>query len=237
MDIQRVLDAQSIAIVGASRDEKKRGFQAIKVKMGTSRDQDIERITKIRKAIGDELPIRIDANQGWDYKTAMHVLKALEPMGIEYCEQPVACWDYENMRRIRERTSIAIMADESLFDHHDAFKLASMACCDYFNIKLAKSGGIHTALKINSIAESSGIVCMVGCMTETRLALTAAAHMVSARLNIRYTDLDGHLFLKTDPVIGGARYDVGEITVPDAPGHGADLDPDFLKLCESTTVS
>lgn len=217
-------------------DYKTKGFKAIKVKLGTTSVEDIERIEKIRKAIGDSLPIRIDANQGWDYKTAVNTLQALEPMGIEYCEQPIASWDYENMRRIRQNTSIAIMADESLFDHHDAFKLASMGCCDYFNIKLAKSGGIHTALKINAIAESTGIHCMVGCMMESRLGLTAAAHLVSARPNIRYADLDGHFALKSDPVIGGAQYNVGEITLPDTPGHGADIDPDFLKYCESTMV-
>ncbi len=217
-------------------DYKNQGFQAIKVKLGTTTDQDIERIQKIREAIGDDLPIRIDANQGWDYKTAATVLKSLEPMGIEYCEQPVAFWDYENMRRIRQNTSIAIMADESLFDLHDAFKLASMGCCDYFNIKLAKAGGIHTALKINAIAEGSGIRCMVGCMMETRLGLTAAAHVVSARPNICYADLDGYLSLKGDPIIGGAQYNVGEITLPDTPGHGADVDANFLRDCECLTI-
>ncbi len=217
-------------------DYKKQGFKAIKAKLGTTKVQDVERIERIREAIGDDLPIRIDANQGWDYHTATATLRSLEPMGIEYCEQPIACWDYENMRRIRQSTAIAIMADESLFDHHDAFKLASMGCCDYFNIKLAKSGGIHTTLKINAIAEAAGIHCMVGCMTETRLALSAAAHVVSARPNIRYADLDGYLFLKEDPVIGGAEYHVGEIHLPDAPGHGADIDPDFLKRCECIAV-
>lgn len=215
---------------------KNRGFQAIKIKLGTTADQDIERIQKIRKAIGNDLPIRIDANQGWDYKTAVTVLRALEPMGIEYCEQPIAYWDYENMRRIRQNTAIALMADESLFDHHDAFMLASMGCCDYFNIKLAKAGGIHTALKINAIAEGAGIHCMVGCMIETRLGLTAAAHIVSARPNICYADLDGYMALKDDPIVGGARYDVGEITLPDTPGHGANVDPDFLKRCECITI-
>jgi L-alanine-DL-glutamate epimerase-like enolase superfamily enzyme len=215
---------------------KMMGFQAIKVKLGTTRTKDIQRIDKIRQSIGNNLPIRIDANQGWDYKTAVNILRALEPLGIEYCEQPIAYWDYTNMRRIREQTSIAIMADESLFNHHDAFKLATMGCCDYFNIKLAKSGGLHTALRINSIAEGAGIRCMVGCMTETRLGLTAAAHLVSARPNICYADLDGYLFLKTDPVIGGAVYNVGEITLPDTPGHGADIDPDFLKQCETITI-
>jgi L-alanine-DL-glutamate epimerase-like enolase superfamily enzyme len=215
---------------------KNQGFQAIKVKLGTTIDKDTMRIRKIREAIGPDLPIRIDANQGWDYYTAVHTLHALEPMGIEYCEQPIACWDYENMRRIRENTSIAVMADESLFDHHDAFKLASMGCCDYFNIKLSKSGGINTALKINAIGESAGIPCMVGCMTETRLGLTAAAHIVSALPNIKFADLDGYLMLKDDPIIEGCRYNVGEINLPDIPGHGADIDPDFLKLCENTQI-
>jgi len=217
-------------------DYKNQGFRAIKVKLGTAADQDIERIQKIREAIGDGLPIRIDANQGWDYKTAVTVLKALEPLGIEYCEQPIAFWDYENMRRIRQNTSIAIMADESLFDHHDAFKLASMGCCDYFNIKLAKAGGLHTALKINAIAEGAGIPCMVGCMMETRLGLSAAAHLVSARPNIRYADLDGYLALKDDPIIGGAQYNIGEITLPERPGHGADVDLDYLQRCECLSV-
>lgn len=217
-------------------DYKNQGFKAIKVKLGTTKDLDVERITKIRNAIGDVLPIRIDANQGWDYRTAVSTLKALEPLGIEYCEQPIAYWDFENMRRIRQNTSIAIMADESLFDHHDAYKLASMGCCDFFNIKLAKAGGIHTGLKINAIAEGAGIKCMVGCMLETRLGLSAAAHLVSARPNIRYADLDGHIPLKEDPIIGGAQYSVGEIHLPDTPGHGADVEPDFLARCERTAV-
>jgi L-alanine-DL-glutamate epimerase-like enolase superfamily enzyme len=208
------------------------GFQAIKVKLGTTMGMDLARIKSIRNAIGNSLPIRIDANQGWDYHTAVKTLTALEPYGIEYCEQPIAHWDYENLKRIRQKTSIAIMADESLFDHHDAYKLAVNGCCDYFNIKLAKSGGIHNALKINSIAEGAGIKCMVGCMTETRLGLSAAAHVVSARPNIQYADLDGYLFMKDDPIIGGAQYKVGEITITDEPGHGADVDPNFLKNCE-----
>lgn len=214
----------------------KQGFQAIKVKLGTTKEMDVARIKSIRKAIGDKLPIRVDANQGWDYNTAVATLKELEQFGIEYCEQPIAYWDYDNLKRIREKTTIAIMADESLFDHHDAYKLAAGGCCDYFNIKLAKSGGIHNALKINAIAEGAGIKCMLGCMTETRLGLSAAAHVISARPNIQYADLDGYLFMKEDPILGGAQYNVGEITITDTPGHGADVDPAFLKSCETIKI-
>jgi L-alanine-DL-glutamate epimerase-like enolase superfamily enzyme len=215
---------------------KDQGFKAIKVKLGTGCREDVERIYEIRRAIGEETPIRIDANQGWDCQTAISVLRSLEQMGIDYCEQPVAYWDFEGMRHVRQKSPIPIMADESLFDHHDAFKLASMGCCDYFNIKLSKSGGLHTALKINAIAEGAGIRCMMGCRIETRLGLSAAAHLVSARPNIRFADLDGHLMLTEDPITGGASYDIGEINLPETPGHGADIDPAFLGRCERTTV-
>jgi len=216
---------------------KRSGVAAIKVKLGTNADDDVRRIESIRKAIGDELPLRIDANQGWDFPTAVTVLRRLESSGIEYCEQPIAHWDYDNFRRLRTRVSTPIMADESVFDHHDAFKLTAGGCCDYLNIKLAKSGGIRTALRIDSIAEACGAKCMLGCMLETRLGLTAAAHLVSARSNIRFVDLDSHLQLKEDPVVGGARWEGGAITLPDDPGIGADVDPAFLEGCELVTVA
>ena len=211
-------------------------YQAIKVKLGTNRDDDIDRIRAIRAAVGDEIPLRIDANQGWDYQTAIAVLRALEPMGIEYCEQPVAHWDYANMKRIRERTTIPIMADESVFDHHDAFKLATQGCVDYINLKLAKSGGIHKALKINAVAEAAGIACMVGSMSETRLGLSAAAHLVSARPNIRFADLDTHFDHAIDPVVGGVEIDGAGVRLTDTPGHGADIDPGYLDACESVKI-
>ena len=217
-------------------DLKRSGVPAIKVKLGTSADEDVRRIQLIRKAIGDDLPIRIDANQGWDFPTAVTVLRRLESSRIEYCEQPIPHWDLANFKRLRARVAIPIMADESVFDHRDAFALAAGGCCDYLNIKLAKSGGIRTALKINAVAEACGAKCMLGCMLETRLGLTAAAHLVSARPNIRYVDLDSHLQLKEDPIIGGARWEGSVITLSDEPGIGADLDPEFLDGCEHEAV-
>jgi L-alanine-DL-glutamate epimerase-like enolase superfamily enzyme len=215
---------------------KQSGVSAIKVKLGTTADEDVRRIDAIRAAIGEDLPLRVDANQGWDFPTAVTVLRRLDSSGIEYCEQPIAHWNYDGFRRLRERVSIPIMADESVFDHHDAFKLAAGGCCDFMNIKLAKSAGIHTALRINAVAEASGAKCMLGCMLETRLGLTAAAHLVSARPNIRYVDLDSHLQLKEDPIVGGAGWEGSAIVLPDGPGIGADIDPAFLERCEHMTV-
>jgi L-alanine-DL-glutamate epimerase-like enolase superfamily enzyme len=191
---------------------------------------------QIRKALGPEMPLRIDANQGWDRKTALRVLLALESLGVEYCEQPVVHWDYESLGWIRDRTRIPIMADESVFGPQDAFRLAAGGCCDYINIKLAKTGGIHGALKVNAVAEACGLPCMVGCMTESRLPLTAAAHFVSARPNVCFADLDGHLPMKEDPVVGGASWEGSAISLPETPGHGADYQGDFLARCPRTCV-
>ena len=215
-----------------------RGFPAVKIKVGTTAVEDIERVERIRRAVGPELPIRIDANQGWDRVSAVHALGGMEGLGLQYCEQPVPAWDFESMRYVRSRTSIPIMADESVFDERDAFKLASMNACDFLNIKLAKSGGLHVALKINAVAEGAGMRCMVGCMTESRLGLSAGAHLVSSRPNIAFADLDGADWLMDDPVIGGMVYEEGgRISLPEEPGLGADVDPDYLGSLESYAIA
>ncbi len=223
-------------MVAKAKAHVEEGYQAIKVKLGGEKHEDISRIKQIRGAIGGDIALRLDANQGWDYKTAVYILKALEPYEIQYCEQPLVYWDAEHMRRLRDTTSIPVMADETLFSPQDAFKLASEGSCDYFNIKLTKSGGITNGEKINTIAEAAGIPCMIGCMTETRLAMSASAHLMAARPNIWFADLDGYTSMKADPVLGGVRYEAGDMSLPEAPGHGADFDPEFLRACEVVTI-
>lgn len=205
------------------------GYGAVKIKLGTTHDEDIARVAAIREAVGPEIRLRVDANQGWDLPTALRTLHSLALHDIQYCEQPVRAKDIAALAEVARQSPIPVMADESLFDDVDALALAKAGACRYFNIKLSKSAGIHTALRINAIAEASGIPCMVGCMVETRLGLTAAAHLVSARPNIRFADLDGALMLRDDPVTGGLAYgEGGRITLPDAPGIGADIAADYL---------
>jgi L-alanine-DL-glutamate epimerase-like enolase superfamily enzyme len=139
------------------------------------------------------------------------------------------------MATVRASTGIPITADESVFDAHDALALLEADSCDYFNIKLAKSSGLRGALRIAAIAESAGKACMLGCMSETRLGLSAAAHLVSARPVIRFADLDSHFDHRVDPVVGGICIDQGQVHLPDGPGHGADLDPDFVASCTIET--
>ena len=216
---------------------KDEGFPAIKVKLGTTAEQDVARIKAIRNAVGDDYPIRIDANQGWDTVTAIKTLHELSKYNIEHCEEPIPHWNNRELVKVRENSPISIMADESVFDHHDAFRLASMGACDYFNIKFSKSGGINNALKIVAIAEGSGIKCQVGCMSESRYALTALVHLVAARNNIVHFDIDSSLMLDEDPVIGGIEYKGnGKWELSDAVGIGADFDPEVIEKMEKFIV-
>jgi len=216
---------------------KNDGFPTIKVKLGTTFSEDLERISSIREAIGIGLPIRIDANQGWDTVTAIKTLKALEPYNIEYCEEPIAHWNNTDLRRVRDHSPIPIMADESVFDHRDAFRLASMGACDYFNIKFAKSGGIHNAIKINAIAEAAGMKTQVGCMSESKYALTALSHFVAAKNNVAYFDIDSSLSHSEDPVTGGIQYKgKGKWELPEIPGIGADFKPEFIDRMKKVSI-
>ena len=216
---------------------KNAGFPAIKVKLGEGTKIDVARIKAIRKAIGMEIPIRIDANQGWDTVTAINTLNQLAEYDIEYCEEPIPRWNNSDLAIVKSKSPIPIMADESVFNHHDAYRLASMKACDYFNIKLAKAGGLNNALKIISIAESAGLKSQVGCMAETRLSLTALTHLVVARKNIVHFDIDSALFLSEDPVIGGITYgENGNISLPDTPGIGADFDQAYLEKLEKAII-
>ncbi len=214
----------------------RQGPDAIKLKLGQEAGYDIERVRAVRQAVGNQIPIRVDANQGWDVVTARTVLRAIGSLNVQYCEQPIRRDDIAGLRHLRQHSPVPIMADESLFDAPDALRLVREEAVDYFNIKLAKSGGIWDALRINAIAEAANVPCMIGCMSESRLALTANAHVASARRNIQFCDLDGCFEHAHDPVLGGISYHPYQITLPDAPGIGATVEPAFLAGCERWAI-
>jgi L-Ala-D/L-Glu epimerase len=215
------------------------GFDAIKMKVGRQGLEDVPHVKAVRELVGPEVHIKVDSNQGWDYPTAVANLLAMAPLHLQYSEQPLAAWDYANLARLRDKVALPICADESVFDEKDALKLIASGAVDYLNIKLGKSGGLHTALKINAIAEAAGCKCMIGCFAESRLGLSAAAHLAVARPNIHFLDLDSCFGFKSDPVIGGIQYDDtvgGLIHVPDVPGHGAAFDEAVLTEAEHVIV-
>jgi len=213
------------------------GVRMIKIKLGRNGQEDVQRVQQIRAAVGEDIILRIDANQGWDFDTARQALQQMEPLNVQFCEQPMRAWNDPRLPELRRHVPVKIMADESVFNHHDALRLITADACDYVNIKFAKSGGILEATRINALCEQHGIPCMMGGMLESRVALTAFAHFALAHDNIIFHDMDtcmlGH---KADPVTGGVRYKGYFLEIPDTPGLGADADETFLRQCEKITI-
>ncbi len=216
---------------------KAKGVNIIKVKLGKAPKEDIERIRQIRQAIGKDTLLRIDANQGWSYDDAIIALTELAQFDIQFCEQPMRKWNDELLPALCKLSPIPLMADESVFTHHDAERIIRNHACSFINIKFAKSGGIHEALLINEVSEKNNIACMMGGMLESRIALTAKVHFAMAKQNVKFYDLDtcllGHL---ADPVIGGVTYSGMHLQLSDAPGIGADVDHAYLEKLEQVAI-
>ncbi len=231
MDTSENMAATASSLVAA-------GARYLKIKLGNGLALDLARVRAIRYAVGPGIPFRLDANQSWDESTANSALSAMADLGVQVCEQPLAHWNEAGLKRVRERSPIPIMADETLFDTHDAFRLASNATVDYFNIKLAKCAGIHNALKINAIAEAVGIRCMLGGMSESLIGVSAGAHLLCACPNISLADLDSPFHFMEDPTFGGVDFQPdGAVTLHDAPGHGADVKPEWREKSQRVEVT
>lgn len=191
------------------------GIRILKIKVGNNAKLDFERVKAVRERVGSDINIRLDANQGWERKEAVKIIRQMEDAGlqIELVEQPVKAHDLEALKFITDRVDTPILADESVFSPRDALKILEMRAADLINIKLMKCGGIYEALKINAIAESYGVECMIGCMLEGPIGITAAAHLAAAKKNITRVDLDAPLLLAERNVIGGAQFNSSEITL------------------------
>lgn len=199
------------------------GFNVLKVKVGKDDiGTDIERIREIRRRVGYDIKIRLDANQGWTAKDAITAIHKMENSGleIELVEQPVKADDLEGLKQVTDHVDTLIMADESVFTPKQAFQVLKTRSADLINIKLMKAGGIYQAQIINQMAEVCGVGCMVGSMIETKLGITAAAHFAASKQNITRFDFDAPLMLAKDIIDGGILYNGRVISIPDAPGLG-----------------
>lgn len=216
-------------MVADSLKAVKEGFKILKIKVGKDGSRDIERISAIRQAVGPDIKLRIDANQGWDSKEAVRIIHKLEDfdIGIDLVEQPVPAHDFAGMRFVTSRVETPILADESVFSVQDAVRIIEERAADLINIKLMKTGGIYEAQKICALAESYGVECMIGCMLESKIAVSAAAHLAAARGVITRADLDGPSLCKTDPYDGGPVYKGSKIIMTDDYGIGIKHVPGF----------
>ena len=193
------------------RVEEAAEYPIIKVKLGS--DRDVEIIRTVRLAAPDKV-LRVDANAAWTAKHALRMVEILLEYEIEFLEQPLPAHDLDGLRYVRDRSPLPIIADESCLVATDIPKLAGVV--DGINIKLAKCGGIREALKMIATARAHGMLVMAGCMIETSLGISAAAHFAAL---LDYADLDGAALLADDP-FRGATIRNGQISVSTGAGLG-----------------
>ena len=212
------LSSFTIAIA-ASQEELERKvaeaepYPVLKVKLGTPRDEEV--IRTVRAAAPTKV-LRVDANAAWTPKRALRMIEVLAELGVEFVEQPLPPQDLDGLRFVRERSALPIVADESCILSSDVARLAGVV--DGVNLKLSKCGGLREALRIIATARAHGMLVMAGCMIESSLGITAAAHLAPL---LDYADLDGAALLAADP-FRGATIAGGRITLPDGPGLGVE---------------
>jgi L-alanine-DL-glutamate epimerase-like enolase superfamily enzyme len=207
-----------------AREYIKNGFKVLKVKLGKDLNEDIERLVKLRENFGNNVVIRIDANQGYDVAQTIDFYKGTQSLNIELIEQPLPAKLVKEMKSLPEEIKVKIAADESLISPKDALELIKPPkASGIFNIKLMKCGGVSQGLSIANIALQDGVDLFWGCNDESAVSITAALHAAFACSNTKYIDLDGSLDLGQDIVTGGFILKDGYMSCSDKPGLGIEL--------------
>jgi L-alanine-DL-glutamate epimerase-like enolase superfamily enzyme len=186
-------------------------YPVLKIKLGSSWD---ERIVRVVREMAPKKVLRVDANAAWTPKSALRMIPLLQELGVEFVEQPLPPEDLEGLRFVRERSALPIVADESCLVASDIPKLAGVV--DGINIKLAKCGGLREALRMIATARAHGMLVMAGCMIESSLGITAAAHFAPL---LDCVDLDGAALVSNDPYVG-ATIEGGKVVLPAGAGLG-----------------
>ncbi len=209
-------------MVRDSLEAVEKGFSILKVKVGKEGAADVERIAAIRAAVGANITLRVDANQGWTAEQSVSIIKAMEDKGldIQLVEQPVPALDLAGLKYVTGQVSTPILADEAVFSPTDAANIIALHAADYINIKLMKTGGIWNALKICDLAQRHGVECMIGCMLESQVSVAAAAHLCAAKGCVTMADLDGPSLCATPPLPGGPIFDGAKVHMSQDPGVG-----------------
>ncbi len=212
------------ALAEAARARVADGFSTLKLKVGTDAASDVARVRAVREAVGPDVALRLDANQGWDAFAAIAAIHALEDagVGVEVVEQPVPARDVLGLAHVTAHVDTPIMADESLFTLEDLVEIIRCDAADLVNVKLAKCGGLTPALELLGVAQRHGFGTFVGSMMESHVGIGAAASLVAAVGVTSLPDLDAAWWATSSPYAGGVTYERDQIVLPTTPGLGID---------------
>jgi L-Ala-D/L-Glu epimerase len=213
-------------VAKAAVDRVADGFGALKLKVGTDAVSDSAQVLAVREAVGADVTLRLDANQGWTPREAVRVVGRLEDGGadVELVEQPVRAADIAGLGWVTDRVQTPIMADESVFGVRDLVRVIERRAADLVNVKLAKSGGLIPARTLLDLAEAHDMGTMIGSMMETHVGVGAAASLAAAVGTTVVSDLDAAWWAATPPH-SGLRYTDATVVLPDAPGLGVEALP------------
>jgi L-alanine-DL-glutamate epimerase-like enolase superfamily enzyme len=227
MTLSAVIDAKEIeSLCSTALEFANAGLRTLKIKVGAGGD-DVRTVIAVREAVGLDVGLRLDANQGWTSQSAVRIIGSLEDagVGLEFVEQPVSREDTEGLAYVTSRVETPVMADEAVWTTRDLREIIRLRAADMINIKLAKAGGLREALELAKVAHENDVVAIVGCMAESHVGIAAAAALAStigsnARGELIAHDLDGGMLLSHNPVDGGVNYDGDRVMLSSSTGTG-----------------
>jgi muconate cycloisomerase len=204
------------------------GSPVLYLKVGVDEAHDLAAVAAVREAAGNAR-LRLDANEAWDPATALRMIRALERYEIEYIEQPTPSWSLEALRSVRERSAIAIGADQSVFTLHDVFRACATGAADMIAVGPRETGGLHATLQAAAVCEGAGLrICIHSSMT-TGITTCAEHHLARAIGNLDDANQIMWQLLRDDIVASpDLRPVAGRLALPDTPGLGFTLDYDVI---------
>ncbi len=207
-----------------------RGWRILKVKVGRPEPmQDVVAVREVRKAVGDGIRIRADANQAYDVKTAIKVARHMEESGLEFLEQPVHQFDLEGMAEVTRQVTLPIMADESAQTADDLLAIAKQRAADYVSIYVIGPGGLHNSKRMAIIAQAARIRGYLGGALESIIGASAGLHFAAASPAVDLgCEMTGQFLLTDDFGREPIPMEDGALVVPTAPGLGVEVDEQKL---------
>ncbi len=221
-------------VLEEARKAVKSGFKGLKLKVGENLEEDLKRVQALREEFPN-IPLRLDANQGYSREEALEAGKRFAELGIELFEQPVRKDDIDGLRLVR-KTGVKVMADESCYTPADAYRLVTSEAVDIINIKIMKSGGLMKAREIAAISMAGGVANSLGSMLETGVGTAAGMQFAASCTNIKYrAEIVGPLFLEDDLIEKPLEFRDGALMLPSGPGLGVSVDLASLEEYGSKT--